>query len=392
MSNVAGYFRGKPACSCLLKWLPAYEKELLRRGVIKHSLDVYQLIGGASASAGTHAGGGAFDLGQTQPVAVAVARAMGADATWVRRRSQGFSVDHLHGVLRGCPHNGPARYQIDAVDAGYNGLGRNGRGGKDDGPARYRRTWKQGLSWVKSIQPKPKAHRMLTWNVALNLKHPRLSAAYRTSKIAAYVKKWKVDVIALQEAPSSGDGSLLFPKLAKIGLTKRVGSHGRYLIFRTGTKVHDWESVNVNGKRATLACATAPGGRKRVYVNAHPISGSDQGKTRTAWAQAVERKALAWARSQGVPVEDVWRLGDFNGNEYAVVAKGNGAIRATSYARIKSTLTRTYNAWGKKHTNPGGRYDYILADKSKKSLITKAKTFFTPKASDHNPVFAEIKE
>jgi len=198
-------------------------------------------------------------------------------------------------------------------------------------------------------------------------------------------------VLALQECPSSGDGKYLFPKLAKIGLSRRVGSHARYFIFRPDAKIHDWASVDVAGKRATFVCATVDG-RKRVYVNAHPVSGTSQSRARTAWAQAIERKALAWAKDRGVPAADVWRMGDFNGNEYAVVAKGNGAIRATSYARIKSALTRTYNAWGAKHTNPGGRFDYALGDKSKKSRITKAKTFFTPKASDHNPVFVEIKE
>ena len=44
-------FRGKKCCSCLAKWLPAYEAELLRRGLIRVSLDVYQLTGRAKASA-----------------------------------------------------------------------------------------------------------------------------------------------------------------------------------------------------------------------------------------------------------------------------------------------------------------------------------------------------
>lgn len=142
-------FRGRPACTCLATWLPAYEAELLRRGVIEHSIDIYQLIGGATASAGTHATGGAFDIAQTSREAIAVARQMGADATWHRTPAQGFP-NHTHGVLRGCPHNGPARYQIDAVDAGYNGLGHAGRGGKDDGPRPLsKRTWREGIAWAK---------------------------------------------------------------------------------------------------------------------------------------------------------------------------------------------------------------------------------------------------
>lgn len=145
-------FRGRRACTCLAAWLPVYEAELLRRGVIKHSIDIYQLVGGAAASAGTHATGGAFDIAQTSREAIAVARQMGADATWHRTPGQGFT-SHTHGVLRGCPHNNPARYQIDAVDAGYNGLGRGGRGGKDDGPRPLsKRTWREGIAWAKAQQ------------------------------------------------------------------------------------------------------------------------------------------------------------------------------------------------------------------------------------------------
>lgn len=143
-------YRGLPACECLAEWLPAYEHELQRRGVLAGWLKIYQLIGGAEASAGTHSQGGAFDIsdlvGETD---VWVARQMGADATWARTSAQGFTP-HLHGVLTGCPHNAPARYQIDAVRAGYNGLGRGGFGGKDDGPRPLSgRTWREGIRWAK---------------------------------------------------------------------------------------------------------------------------------------------------------------------------------------------------------------------------------------------------
>ena len=151
------YFRGKPACPCLAKWLAAYERELLKRGVIKHSLDIYQLIGSVAASSNTHSKGGAFDLGQTSDEAIWVARQMGADATWHRPYNWDGrgGISHSHGVLRGCPHNFPARYQIDAVDAGYNGLGAGGRGGRDTGPRPLsHRTWTQGIEWHED-QPYP---------------------------------------------------------------------------------------------------------------------------------------------------------------------------------------------------------------------------------------------
>lgn len=147
------WFRSHPACPCLAEWLPVYETELQRLGVLSGPLRIYQLIGGASASAGTHRDGGAFDITDlVGDLDVWIARQMGADATWARTAAQGFTP-HLHGVLTGCPHNGPARYQIDAVRSGGNGLGSGGLGGIDDGPRPLSgRTWRQGIEWAKQRQ------------------------------------------------------------------------------------------------------------------------------------------------------------------------------------------------------------------------------------------------
>lgn len=165
-------FRGKPCCDCLAEWLPWYERVLLAKGIIRYSLDIYQLIGGVAASAGTHRTGGAFDVAQRSTAALRVARDMGADADWWRRISQGFDIEHAHGVLRGCPHNSPARYQISAVDAGYNGLGSGGRGGRDDGPRPLSgRTWQQGIVWAKAYlagapaKPEPFQFTALNYNI-----------------------------------------------------------------------------------------------------------------------------------------------------------------------------------------------------------------------------------
>lgn len=144
-------FRGFPACTCLAQWLPVYEAELQRRGTLTGPLRIYQLIGGAQASGGTHATGGAFDI--TDLIGdedVWVARQMGADATWARTPAQGF-VAHLHGVLTGCPHNGPARYQIDDVRAGWNGLAGENTRARDDGPRPLsNRTWREGIAWAQA--------------------------------------------------------------------------------------------------------------------------------------------------------------------------------------------------------------------------------------------------
>lgn len=154
-----GEFRGRVACDCLIKWLPVYEAELKRRGVIKYSIDIYQLTGGNPKSGGTHIQGGAYDIAQTSPTAVWVARQMGADATWHRPYNwdNAGGGSHTHGVLRGCPHNSPARYQITSsnygVDTGHNGLA---NGGSDNGPRPLsKRTWTQGITWAKAQQPPP---------------------------------------------------------------------------------------------------------------------------------------------------------------------------------------------------------------------------------------------
>lgn len=140
----------RTTCECLAQWLPAFARRL---GVSISALEITQLTGGASASAGTHSQGGAADLLSTNREWVRIAREMGA-AAWVRTRAQGFDVAHIHLVLNSCPHNGPARYQVNALAAGFNGLGSGGRGGRDDGPGPQKlRTWSQGIAWAAPSSP-----------------------------------------------------------------------------------------------------------------------------------------------------------------------------------------------------------------------------------------------
>lgn len=147
---MATTFRGRPACSCLAAWLPVYERELKRRGLIVRSIDIYQLIGTAAASGPTHTKGGAYDIVQRSTEAILVAREMGA-AAWSRSGSA-WEPEHQHGVLNGCPHNGPARYQVTALQEHHaNGLGTGGTGGDDDGPDvdLPLRSWRDGVRWAR---------------------------------------------------------------------------------------------------------------------------------------------------------------------------------------------------------------------------------------------------
>ena len=160
-ASTPGYttFRGFVACDCLAQWLPVYERLLKAKGLIKNSIDVWQLTGGAPASGGTHTQGGAYDLlYQTGPEEIACAREMGS-GSWGRTVAQGFSKPHQHGCLYGCPHNSPALYQYTAMRNGYNGLGQAtsgrfagmwGYGHLDEYPKPSAwRTWKQGIAWAE---------------------------------------------------------------------------------------------------------------------------------------------------------------------------------------------------------------------------------------------------
>ena len=158
-------FRGKKACTCQETWIPVYEAHLRWAGILRpeEDLEIFQLIGSVKASAKTHCdrektpgqpiGGGAadFDLtGERAREAVAIARQMGADASWHRLKDQAGkdSPEHIHSVLRDCPHlTDEAMAQIGAVDGNGDGLV---GAVKDDGPRPLsKRTWKEGIEWAR---------------------------------------------------------------------------------------------------------------------------------------------------------------------------------------------------------------------------------------------------
>jgi hypothetical protein len=147
-------FRGFPACPCQAAWLPVFEDHLRARGIIDHPLPIAQLIGGFAASGGTHVDGGASDLiyhGAQAEAVTAEARQMGADPTWHRLAGwdNGGGIEHVHSVLRGCPHLSPsAEAQIIAVDHDGDGLG--GTTTPDPGPRPLSgRTWREGIAWAQ---------------------------------------------------------------------------------------------------------------------------------------------------------------------------------------------------------------------------------------------------
>lgn len=153
LPSYAVMVQGHPGCPCQARWLPAFEHEAQRRGILTGPLPISQIIGGDPRSGGTHVEGGADDTypltGVDVDAYVWLSRQMGADATWERPTNWDGrgGVRHVHRVLTGCPHNTPARYQIDAVRAGLNGLANHG---PDTGPRPLSgRTWRQGIEWAK---------------------------------------------------------------------------------------------------------------------------------------------------------------------------------------------------------------------------------------------------
>lgn len=114
---------------------------------------------GYSASAQTHAGGGAIDLGikdwaDDDVEALLVEGRKRGLVIWRRTPAQGF-VLHAHGVVDGCPHlskpSGPpnttALWQVREYHAGRNGLAGRGR---DDGPRDH-----VGATWPAYVAANP---------------------------------------------------------------------------------------------------------------------------------------------------------------------------------------------------------------------------------------------
>jgi hypothetical protein len=157
-------FRGHPACPCQVAWIPVFEAHLQFLGIITGPLVIDQLIGGFSASGGTHTLGGASDFGlfgSAADKATEVARQMGADATWHRLAGwdNGGGIEHVHSVLRGCPHLSiSAQDQIVTVD--HDGDGLAGTTTPDPGPRPLSgRTWQEGITWAQQQEddmPAPK--------------------------------------------------------------------------------------------------------------------------------------------------------------------------------------------------------------------------------------------
>ena len=111
---------------------------------------IVQAQGGAAASAGTHKDGAAVDLrtrGLKAATIVAVVAAL-RDLGWAAWYRDWTDNQHIHAAANLGITTG-ASYQVAAWKAGFDGLGKGGKGGKDPHPApTVFRTIVQGAAWA----------------------------------------------------------------------------------------------------------------------------------------------------------------------------------------------------------------------------------------------------
>lgn len=144
------YVHGLPACTCLVEWVPAFERAIGR------APRLFQLAGDAPASNGFHRNGGSADYEPLSEAELRTARNMGG-AAWNRwwYDDDGGSNFHSHIRLNGCPHNTVGQPQVEDLNEGRDGTGPlyDNAGAPDDGPrdgVRWPlRTWREGIEWAE---------------------------------------------------------------------------------------------------------------------------------------------------------------------------------------------------------------------------------------------------
>ncbi len=141
-------FRGGRTCVCVAFSLPLVEKEMIRRGLIKRSIDVWQFgyRNDVKASAGYHSRGGNTDVAQFNDEQLRCWRECG----WaMQKRDKGFSTKHGHGWPVGCPHLAK-QDQVTSWLKGRNGLVGNDKIGGPDPVGRDTPTWRDAATRLLS--------------------------------------------------------------------------------------------------------------------------------------------------------------------------------------------------------------------------------------------------
>lgn len=145
-TNIRGRRSDKPTA----EWFLAVEDRARTEGLCKVDLDLFQIIGNAGPSAGTHSKGGAVDCWESKnPTRLLTIMRNAGGAAWFRTRPQ-FDTPHIHVGLKGMSPK-PYDSQIKALERGRNGLADNG---PDTGPRAGIRiplvSWREGLDHLRA--------------------------------------------------------------------------------------------------------------------------------------------------------------------------------------------------------------------------------------------------
>lgn len=140
------WWRNGYACGCMIQSVEAVVEPRLRAAGLLGSGETvngfqYAYNTSVGASAGTHAGGGAFDHQKGNDKETTIWRECGW-ADWQRGSPEDSAFDdHNHGIVQGCPHvSGDAAGQLDQYEQGCNGLA---DWGTDQSPNVPPITWQQ---------------------------------------------------------------------------------------------------------------------------------------------------------------------------------------------------------------------------------------------------------
>lgn len=185
-------------CVCMQKTLPLIEDEMLRLGLVKKCLDVFQWAynpGKVKKSAGTHDLGGVIDVGQYSLAQRKVWARFGV-MMFPRTRQFGWLTgNHGHGVWHGCPHQVPyTDWQVRSGLAGGDGLGSSAtlRGNRWRYFEAPKRTWQDALqvetAAAKTAASKVKAVADVVKSAPVKAAAIKASAARKPISFAAYLR------------------------------------------------------------------------------------------------------------------------------------------------------------------------------------------------------------
>lgn len=151
---------GQPrlGCVCMQLTFPLIEKEMIRRGLIRHQIDVFQggyNRGGVAASAGTHDMGGVIDV--LQGISLEQRKVWAAFGVMMFPRIPQYgwrTGDHGHGVWHGCVHRtaSAARQVVSGIN-GFDGLVGNARRNFEAPKRTWQDTYREYAAETITITP-----------------------------------------------------------------------------------------------------------------------------------------------------------------------------------------------------------------------------------------------